>query len=206
MQVRLFSKPVFKYEFLQKNFSTKTYQHIHPLHRKFPKDSKMSSFTFLRFLYSFLRIFKVKHKIWNLCTLQLTRGPTCHWHNLASSTSRTELGGCLGAMGASREELATAMGTAMPSREEGRLCVHGRPCSSAELERRRKMAWGEEKGGSELPFIEPSSGHVRLHQQVAGVTVTTLGDVFWHFLLGIGSWLLHKISSLMYTLQIVYID
>jgi hypothetical protein len=31
MQVHLFSKPVFKYEFLQKNFSTKTYQHIDPL-------------------------------------------------------------------------------------------------------------------------------------------------------------------------------
>jgi hypothetical protein len=49
----------------------------------------MFLFTFLRFLYSFLRIFKVKHKIWNLCTLQLTRGPTCHGLMVPSSSSRT---------------------------------------------------------------------------------------------------------------------
>jgi hypothetical protein len=47
----------------------------------------MSSFTFLRFLYSFLRIFQVKYKIWNLCTLKLNPGPTYHWHKVSSSTS-----------------------------------------------------------------------------------------------------------------------
>src|SRR5688572_31667615 len=83
---------------------------------------------------------------------------------------------CLDAMGASSEELATAMETA-------RLCVYGGPCSSAEPERRRKVAWGEEKREGGLPFIEQSSRHVRMHQQVAGVTVTTLDVVFWHFCL-----------------------
>jgi hypothetical protein len=39
------------------------------------------------------------------------------------------------------------METARPSREEGKLCIHGGPFSSAEPERRRKVAWGEEKGG-----------------------------------------------------------
>jgi hypothetical protein len=89
-------------------------------------------------------------------------------------------------MGASSEELATAMETARPSRE-ARLCVHGGPCSSAEPERRRKVVWGEEKREGGLPFIEQSSGHVRLHQQVAGVTVTTLNVMFWYFLLVFGS-------------------
>jgi hypothetical protein len=62
----------------------------------------------------------------------------------------------------------------------------------------------EEKGEHVLPFIEPSSGHGRLHQQVAGVTGSTLGGRFCPFLFGFRSWLLHKISSLMYNLQIVY--
>jgi hypothetical protein len=47
MQVRLFSKPVFKYEFLQKNFSTKTYQHIDPIVRAFHKKDNKISFTIL---------------------------------------------------------------------------------------------------------------------------------------------------------------
>jgi hypothetical protein len=43
MQVRLFSKPVFKYEFLQKNFSTKTYQHIDPIVRAFHKEANKTN-------------------------------------------------------------------------------------------------------------------------------------------------------------------
>ena len=91
----------------------------------------------------------------------------------------------------------------IPAAGGGRKGRHGEgaPCSA---EQRREGSGVWEKGEGGLPFIEPSSGHVRLHQQVAGVTVTTLGDVFWHFLLGIGSWLLHKISSLIYTLHLLY--
>jgi hypothetical protein len=43
----------------------------------------------------------------------------------------------------------------------------------------------EEKGEHVLPFIEPSSGHGRLHQQVAGVIVPALGGSFRPFLFGI---------------------
>jgi hypothetical protein len=70
--------------------------------------------------------------------------------------------------------------------------------------RERENGVGEKKRAGGLPFIEPSSGHGRLHQQVAGVTVPALGGSFRPFLFGIGSRLLHKISSLMYTLQILY--
>jgi hypothetical protein len=62
----------------------------------------------------------------------------------------------------------------------------------------------EEKGEHVLPFIEPSSGLGRLHQQVAGVIVPALGGSFCPFLFGIGPGSLQKICSLMYTLQIVY--
>jgi hypothetical protein len=62
----------------------------------------------------------------------------------------------------------------------------------------------EEKGEHVLPFIEPSSRHGRLHQQVAGVIVPALGGSFRPFLFGIGPGSLQKICSLMYTLQIVY--
>ena len=51
-----------------------------------------------------------------------------------------------------------------------------------------------------LPFIEQSSAHVRLHQQVAGGNVWILGGHFLGLPLGIGPWPLHEISSLMYTL------
>jgi hypothetical protein len=47
MQVRLFSKPVFKYEFLQKNFSTKTCQPIDPIVRAFHKEANKTNFTIL---------------------------------------------------------------------------------------------------------------------------------------------------------------
>jgi hypothetical protein len=47
----------------------------------------------------------------------------------------------------------------------------------------REEEWrgGEGEGG--LPFIEPSSGHVRLHQQVADAKVSTLGGHFGVFCL-----------------------
>jgi hypothetical protein len=44
MQVRLFSKPVFKYEFLQKNFSTKTCQPIDLIDSEFHKEGNKTSF------------------------------------------------------------------------------------------------------------------------------------------------------------------
>jgi hypothetical protein len=47
MHVHLLSKPAFKYEFLQKNFSTKTYQHIDPIVRAFHKEANKTSFTIL---------------------------------------------------------------------------------------------------------------------------------------------------------------
>jgi hypothetical protein len=88
----------------------------------------------------------------------------------------------------------------LPEVEEKGRHGEGAPCS-AEQRREESGVW--EKGEGGLPFIEPSSRHVRLHQQVAGAIVTTLDDVFWHFPLGIGSWLLHKISSLIYTLHLL---
>ena len=56
----------------------------------------------------------------------------------------------------------------------------------AQPKQRREGSGVWEKGEGGLPFIEPSSGHVRLHQQVAGGRVSTLGDHFWRFLFGIG--------------------
>jgi hypothetical protein len=76
--------------------------------------------------------------------------------------------------------------------------------SRAGPEREKRGDGVKEKGQCGLPFIEPRSGHVSQLQQVAGATVITLGDVFWQFLLRIGSWLLHKISSLIYTVQFLY--
>ena len=76
----------------------------------------------------------------------------------------------------------------------------------AQPKQRREGSGVWEKGEGGLPFIEPSSGHVRLHQQVAGVTVPALGGSFRPFLFGIGPGSLQKICSLMYTLQIVYRD
>jgi hypothetical protein len=62
-----------------------------------------------------------------------------------------------------------------------------------------------EKGEGGMPFIEPSSGHFRLHEQVGGDGRATLGAHFRRFPLGIGLRLLYEISFLMYTLQILYI-
>jgi hypothetical protein len=47
MQVHLLSKPVFKYEFLQKIFSTKTYQHIDPIVRAFHTKVNKTNVTIL---------------------------------------------------------------------------------------------------------------------------------------------------------------
>jgi hypothetical protein len=47
--------------------------------------------------------------------------------------------------------------------------------------RERENGVGEKKRAGGLPFIEPSSGHGRLHQQVAGVTVPALGGSFRPF-------------------------
>jgi hypothetical protein len=43
----IFFKPDFKYEFLQKHFSTKTYKHIDPIVRAFHKEANKTSFTIL---------------------------------------------------------------------------------------------------------------------------------------------------------------
>jgi hypothetical protein len=43
----LFCKPVFKDEFIQKNISTKTYQHIDPIVRAFHKEANKTNFMIL---------------------------------------------------------------------------------------------------------------------------------------------------------------
>ena len=77
----------------------------------------------------------------------------------------------------------------IPAAGGGRKGRHGEgaPCSA---EQRREGSGVWEKGEGGLPFIEPSSGHVRLHQQVAGDGRATLGAHFRRFPLGIGSRLL----------------
>jgi hypothetical protein len=70
----------------------------------------------------------------------------------------------------------------------GSSSCHGRRAEVREMERGKSWAstsshgsqgeekWREGEGrGQGLPFIEPSSGHVRLHQQVAGDGRATLG-------------------------------
>jgi hypothetical protein len=51
-----------------------------------------------------------------------------------------------------------------------------------------------------------AAAELRSRQPVAAGGRVTLGAHFWHFPFGIEPWWLHKISSLMYTLQIVYRD
>jgi hypothetical protein len=65
MQVRLFSKPLFKYEFLQKNFSTKTYQHIDSIVREFHKEDNQTNFTILGALKREIWILEHNTKICN---------------------------------------------------------------------------------------------------------------------------------------------
>jgi hypothetical protein len=62
------------------------------------------------------------------------------------------------------------------------------------LKRRRRQQL-DEMGGLQ------SSGSVSL---LTGDGRATLDGCFWHLPFGIRPWLLHKISSLMYNLQIVY--
>jgi hypothetical protein len=109
-------------------------------------------------------------------------------------------------------EASAGLGEEVPARKEQRergleptldVAMECFP-SRAGPEREKRGDGVKEKGQCGLPFIEPRSGHVSQLQQVAGATVITLGDVFWQFLLRIGSWLLHKISSLIYTVQFLY--
>jgi hypothetical protein len=51
-----------------------------------------------------------------------------------------------------------------------------------------------------------AAAELRSRQPAAAGGRATLGAHFWHFPFGIEPWSLHKISSLMYNLQIVYRD
>jgi hypothetical protein len=55
-------------------------------------------------------------------------------------------------------------------------------------------------------YLEMVQGHISLSRLLAGDGRGTLDGCFWHFPFGIGPWLLHKISSLMYNIQIMYRD
>jgi hypothetical protein len=87
MQVRLFSKPVFKYEFLQKNFSTKTYKHIDPIVRAFHKEANKTNFVILGALKLEIWILEHNTKIWNFEYTHIRPGPTCHRLRESSSSS-----------------------------------------------------------------------------------------------------------------------
>jgi hypothetical protein len=76
-------------------------------------------------------------------------------------------------------------------------CCHRRRegwCHSSAPRRARvegkRWRGGREGRGQGLSFIEQSSGHVRLHQQVVGDGRATLGAYVRRFPLGIGSRLL----------------
>jgi hypothetical protein len=86
MQVRLFSKPVFKYEVLRKNFSTKTCQPIDPIVREFHKEANKTNFTILGALKLEIWILEHNTKIWNFEYTHIRLGPTCHSLKMASST------------------------------------------------------------------------------------------------------------------------
>jgi hypothetical protein len=62
------------------------------------------------------------------------------------------------------------------------------------------------KGGGELQPLEAAAAELWHDRLLAGDGRTTLDVQFWHFPFGIEPWSLHKISSLMYNLQIVYRD
>jgi hypothetical protein len=90
MQVRLFSKPVFKYEFLQKNFFTKTCQPIDLIDREFHKEDNKTSFVIFGATKPKIWILEdnTKSGIWSTITLRLgpTRQP--HKHLLQPSASQ----------------------------------------------------------------------------------------------------------------------
>jgi hypothetical protein len=101
-------------------------------------------------------------------------------------------GGEQGSMAGERRSMTVAGGqsTSCPVRSARRPARDGLAALEAMLsvgtERRKRGDGVREKGEGGLPFIEQSSGHARLHQQVAGGRVSTLGGHFWRFLFGIG--------------------
>jgi hypothetical protein len=127
---------------------------------------------------------KEEHKSAILCVLTHGLGPTRHRHrevffNLQPSPPRK--GAEKGPGWEVREGRRPWMGEgAMGKKEE----------LPAQPKQRREGSGVWEKGEGGLPFIEPSSGHVRLHQQMAGDGRATLGAYFCRFPLGIGSRLL----------------
>jgi hypothetical protein len=77
--------------------------------------------------------------------------------------------------------------------------------------------WGRKGAGQVLPFLKGvlaaaiggrgrHAAELRSRQPAAAGGRATLGAHFWHFPFGIEPWSLHKISSLVYNLQIVYRD
>jgi hypothetical protein len=60
------------------------------------------------------------------------------------------------------------------------------PCAQEQREVAVRGEGRKRAEGLMLPFIEQSSGHVKLHQQVADGKVSTLDDHFLRFLFGIG--------------------
>jgi hypothetical protein len=93
------------------------------------------------------------------------------------------------------------------------MTTMGGACCCREGEGGRRGEEGSRAGG--LPFKEASPAAIGRDGRpaelwsvslLAGDARATLDRCFWHFPFGIGPWLLHKISSLMYNLQIVYKD
>jgi hypothetical protein len=115
--------------------------------------------------------------------------------------------GQLNAMGKLERPLAIH-GTREPSWE---MTAMGGACCCREGEGGRRGEEGSRAVG--LPFKEVSPAAIGRDGRpaelwsvslLAGDGRATLDGCFWHFPFGIGPWLLHKISFLMYNLQIVY--
>jgi hypothetical protein len=95
----------------------------------------------------------------------------------------------------------------------GEMTAMGGACCCREGEGGWRGEEGSRAGG--LPFKEASPAAIGRDGRTAelwhvsllvGDDRATLDGCFWYIPFGIGPWLLHKISSLMYNLQIVYID
>jgi hypothetical protein len=71
-------------------------------------------------------------------------------------------------------------------------------------EEREDKVWGEKGEGWAAIYRHEALDMPANIEHVADVIVSTLGGRFWLFLFGIGSWSLHKIFSLIYTLKILY--
>jgi hypothetical protein len=157
MQVHLLSKPVFKYEFLQKNFSIKTYQHIDPLVRAFHKEANKTNFTILAALKLEIWIFEHNTKICNFVHSHLASGPLVIDSGVFFYLGLPEREVCLlqvwGLHGHGKGSLLLPW----EKRREGWLHSSAPRRARAEGERWRG---GRERRGQGLPFIEPSSGHV----------------------------------------------